>query len=212
MKKQILLTVLGFASAAAAYGQGQVFFANYNFGAGLNSPISFNANPLQVPAGKAGLRVGSTFKVELQYSVAGSVSGATDPSWVSVPSSISSIGFGVVADGDNANNAGQFYFGGVALPTVNSGNAGAVFFQILCWQTVGTGSGATFDAATLRGISGIFQSTAIKPVATGLSPAADFAGYGLQPWTVQFDAIPEPGTLALAGLGAAGLLLFRRRK
>lgn len=211
MKKQILLTVLGFASAAAAYGQGQVFFANYNFGAGLDSPIRYNANPLLVPAGKAGLLVGSTFNVELQYSVAASVSGPTDASWVSVPSSITAIGFGPVADGAVGQNAGDFYFGAVTLPAVTAGNAGAVFFQILAWQTAGPTGGASYDLAQVHGRSGIFQSTAIKPVATGLSPAADFTGYGLQPWTVQFD-VPEPGTLALAGLGAAGLLLFRRRK
>jgi hypothetical protein len=46
---------------------------------------------------------------------------------------------------------------------------------------------------------------------TGSPPAGvgDFGSH-LQPFTVQVT--PEPATLALAGLGAAGLLLFRRRK
>jgi hypothetical protein len=36
--------------------------------------------------------------------------------------------------------------------------------------------------------------------------------YGSQPNGVQITTVPEPTTLVLAGLGAAGLLIFRRRK
>jgi hypothetical protein len=70
-------------------------------------------------------------------------------------------------------------------------------------------SGATYAAATQRGISPLFVINTADPTAVPAEPAVNlnavFPG-------VDVTAVPEPSSMALAGLGAASLLIFRRRK
>jgi hypothetical protein len=71
-------------------------------------------------------------------------------------------------------------------------------------------SGETFDGSTL-GTLGFTQGTGNPGGSPATTPgtlatgASGFQGLVLQP-------IPEPTTMALGGLGAAALLMFRRRK
>jgi hypothetical protein len=59
------------------------------------------------------------------------------------------------------------------------------------------------------GTSAIFQYT----ITTNPTPApSEFNMNNFQGFSLTFVPIPEPTTLALAGLGAAALLIFRRRK
>lgn len=70
-------------------------------------------------------------------------------------------------------------------------------------------SGASYDVASVRGATPIFLFDTANPTAVPAEPASNlnavFPGLNL-------TAIPEPSSMAIAGLGAASLLIFRRRK
>jgi hypothetical protein len=111
----------------------------------------------------------------------------------------------------NSSAAGDITFFGNGSFSDQSGNpytvAGASttgYFQIEAW----TGNFSTLAAATAGGAftatSAVFQS----PVAIAPTPAPGLSGMP----AIVLTNIPEPGTFALAGLGAAALLIFRRRK
>jgi len=85
---------------------------------------------------------------------------------------------------------------------IGVGAAGAtVYFEAMAWTGVGTSYGGPgVDSAT----SGIFTevlSAATSPISANLNnlPAMNLV------------AVPEPSTLAMAGIGLASMLIFRRR-
>jgi hypothetical protein len=86
-----------------------------------------------------------------------------------------------------------------------------------CYAIIGwTGAFATYDLAfasgtSMLGISPMFTTATgnpgSTPPGTPIGLKNTFTGLVLAP-----GVIPEPSTFALAGLGAAALLIFRRRK
>ncbi|MEY4388044.1 MAG: motif, partial [Verrucomicrobiota bacterium] len=69
-------------------------------------------------------------------------------------------------------------------------------------------NGANYASSNIRGHSAAFQMTAQALPAT----AADVGTGAWTSFAVSAVApVPEPSTFALAGLGLAGLLIFRRR-
>jgi hypothetical protein len=83
-------------------------------------------------------------------------------------------------------------------------NAGtAVDVRLRGWMTTGPGAGTTWEAAASRGESSVFSVTPTMAPAT----PPDLVGL------TSFDIIivPEPSTIALGVLGAAALLLRRRK-
>jgi len=69
----------------------------------------------------------------------------------------------------------------------------------------------------VRGVDGAFEGKTPNFAVNGLgNPAAQppTTAPGLDGWTspITLTIVPEPSTIALAGLGVASLLLFRRRK
>ncbi len=201
MKKSViasLLTAASLALVATSYGQGSVQFQNYNFGAtSLNAPVTFGqtANVGGV-SGVTGTRLGKEFTADLLFSLDGGVTytaltGAQSGS-ATYPTAFA---FGAGNDGDAANFAGYFFGNPVTIPGYSSG---AVSFIVEAYH------GASYAAADWKGQSAPFSMASI---ATGTAPPSDFAG--LSAFTV---AVPEPSIFALAGLGAAGLMAFRRKK
>jgi hypothetical protein len=84
------------------------------------------------------------------------------------------------------------------------GNTGqAVDVQVRAWMTTGPGGGATYELAQSRGASGIFSVTPAS------APATPPDLVGLTSFNIQI--VPEPSTIALGVLGAAALLLRRRK-
>jgi hypothetical protein len=201
MKKSVLLGLASLAVAVSSYGQGSVNFQNYNFGAtSLNAPVTFGVTA--APGGKAGtagVRVGSEFSADLQFSLDG---GATFSTLTAAQSGNAAypaaFAFGAGADGDAGNFAGYFFGNPVTIPGYSSG---AVTFIIDAW----TGGSSYANATQWRGQSTPFT---LASIATGTAPPTDFAG--LNAFVV--NPVPEPTVFALAGIGAAALMIVRRKK
>jgi len=213
MKRKVIASVLGIAGSlamvAASYGQGSVLFANYTaasgtgptYDPGVNAPITFgmSANVGGVN-GIAGQRVGSEFTADLLYSLNGGTSyslltqaQAGDPGY---PTAL------LGTDGNNGSAAGYFQGPSVTIPGYSSG---PITFIVEAFH------GASYAAADWKGQSAPFT---LSSIATGTTQPGDFgtvggAGGSLQAFVVN---VPEPSIFALAGLGAAGLIAFRRKK
>jgi hypothetical protein len=97
-------------------------------------------------------------------------------------------------------SAGYFFGGVLGIPGTSAGGSQVITVQVVAWNMA---SGASWAAATERGGGNLFQVT------TGGGPTPPPFFTAMTPFNV---VVPEPTTLALAGLGAVSLLLFRRRK
>jgi len=106
--------------------------------------------------------------------------------------------------------AGQ-YNGGTQ--TIAGGAGANAQYFVVGW----TGAFASYDAAMAAGsgfigVSSVFATTTGNPTTvppgTPVSLNSTFTGMTL----ATVSSVPEPSTFALAGLGAAALMIFRRRK
>lgn len=185
MKKQLLTLTLLVAVAGSALGQGQVTLAN-----NAGSLIRVNDAVAGAPAA-----IGS-LSFQLFYGAPGTAEG----SLVAVGPV---VGTSTVLAGRIANTV-------IDIPTavVPAGTAAA--FQIWAWDSSFASYDLAFAGSALVGKSALFSgntSGAAVPPPLPVSLAGLYPGFA-----VSAEIIPEPSTFALAGLGLAGLLLFRRRK
>jgi len=206
MKKTILTLAL-VGVAAVAFGQGrisiendlhlvqfstdasQLLAADASF-AGKSVPTPNDTGGL-VPSGKTivfGLYAGST---------AGSLSLMT-----TLPLSLDDTS---LADGTIGST-------GFVLPSGLPGGV-ACFMQVAAWDGAFANEALALAGGSYGGISSVFTMT---PAGTGSPnpPPSSIQG-GSSTWSgpvILTAVVPEPSTFALAGLGAAALLIFRRRK
>jgi hypothetical protein len=93
--------------------------------------------------------------------------------------------------------------------TFGSGGTGPGYFNAGTPDVLNYISGSISFAyvATSPGYAGKSTTLTLSSIATGAAPPTelDIPAFSLDP-------IPEPSTFALAGLGSAALLIFRRRK
>jgi hypothetical protein len=196
MKKTLVTFAVIGVSALTVLGQARVAFQNINnyFGTGQGAvTIGTPANP---PA--TGQYVGSDYSIQLLWK-AGTFADLASFLAAS-PSSSSPVAFFGTTGGDPTTGAGIFDGGTVAL----GGPAGTYTFLAQAWYNGGTYS--TYDAAATAGKnvgrSVLFQIAATEPPTP--QKFTDFPSFTVQ-------AIPEPATLALGGLGLATLFVLRRR-
>jgi len=181
--KKTLTTLVCLLAGVAAFAQGTVNFANL-VGTTLNQPIFHNDGTTRLASG--------TFMAQL---LGGSSAANLAP-----------IGTTAFLSG---GGAGYFLGGTQVIPGVLEG--GVAFIQIRAWDTT---KGATYalafasGAGDAWGASGVFSVTTGAPTANPPTTPATLVGLT----SFNLNPIPEPTTFALAGLGAAALLLFRRRK
>jgi hypothetical protein len=206
--KKTLITTLLLAASLPAFSQGFLTWGN--------NPTGFRA-PIYGPAPGA-----TTLSVSGQSSL-GTPSGATvysgpllsgtgytfaiyaGPAAAADSSALTLLVSTTFRTGTGALPNGLVNGGTVTVPGVAPGNPAK--FQIRVWDL---STGATYDAAAIRGASPVITSAALGGIDTAGNIVSTPATTG---WTsFNIYAVPEPSTFVLAGLGAASLLIFRRRK
>jgi len=203
MKKLLLTLAVVAVSAVTVFSQGQVTFGNVASGNG----VTINADPAFAAPGQGapGAFVGATYSVQLLWAPQGTYADTAAFLAAVVGSSGSVAFYGTTGGGPGSDGAGLFDGGVVPTPAGTTMPAGAYTMAARAWFNGGTFN--TFDLARAGGANfGYSQLFNINAVVFPATPATTtFA-----PFTV--GVVPEPSTFALAGLGAAALLLFRRRK
>ena len=186
--KKLILSALLMTAAVAAFGQGQLIFANTSTTGITNSSTGLGA-------------VGSAAQDDTQV---GLYIG-------NVGDSVASLS--LIAQ-TNFAGPGQFRGG---TRTLAGWNAGVVQVQIRAWlaSTVygsyeaAVAAGLGGDASVLFGVSNPFNITLTLSPATPNSTGTS----GLQPFNINpVVIVPEPSSIALGLLGLGAVALFRRRK
>lgn len=202
MKKYLsMLAVV--AVAASAFAQGTVNFSNN--GTTLVKAGADAASAVAVPAAGGYVQ----FLWAPSGSTAGAYTGQSLTAWLGANTAWKAIDTSIKAFGPVA---GRFLGGTVSVPTATAG--APIQAIVAAW----TGNFASFDAAVAAG-TGQWGLSSAFAVATG-NPNTTPAGTpglitgagGFTGMTITSSIIPEPSTLTLAGLGAAALMIFRRRK
>jgi len=200
--KKILTTIAFVGAALGAFAQGSVNFEN--------DVSSGNVQFVGGPTPSAAVNGG--YDVALLYS-------ATTTGLPLAQSSLTQVGFFAVTPG---GQNGPGYFTG---PTVITPANGLATFEVVGWSTGGSQTAYTSWASVLAaGGAGLtywttganlveFVNNQGSPDGSPASPAINLSGNG-GTWTgnLVLTPVPEPTTIALGGLGAAALMLFRRRK
>jgi hypothetical protein len=201
--KKILITALSAAAMVAGtsstFAQGEVIFNNAAATAVfIQGPSTTNVSVKMY--GSAG-----TYDLGLYLGSAGS----TLLSQFTLVDTVPNAG-GALQTGPGSALAGLFSGGTVSLSASFPANV-AYADIVALWSTAQGGTYA--EALAGNGYAGLSAVGSITPV---LSPATVPNVFGSGAGQVgSFVAIapsPEPATIALGGLGAAALLLFRRRK
>jgi hypothetical protein len=120
---------------------------------------------------------------------------------------------------NTAATTGGRLSGGNGIQVPGWGAGVSMSYEIAGWDA---SLGHTFQSSWLTTApSGFFG---VSPIATGAAGGTDALGNSLPPYNLfggatgiptgftLTSAVPEPSSMALAGLGAAALLIFRRRK
>lgn len=196
MKKSVVIAVLGLAvGAVSSFGQGSMTFNSYLANSSVGVIVNFSA-------ALGGGPVGAGYSADLLYSLtpfsaaAGNGSSTGTASGAGSPSTYNLITpFGVTGPTEG-------YFQNSNPFQLNPYTVGStVYFEVVAFQT-----GLTYATSSIRGHSAEFSTT----LATGDAFPTDIGTAGFTSFTV--SAVPEPTTLALAGLGGLAALVGFRRK
>lgn len=214
MKKTILTTLTSLL-AVAAFAQGSVTFQNATsqpFPTAADRNVKFGATAaLFDPLLVAGANVSSNYAgVNLSglraalYYAPGTVA---DANWLQVNLAASG-GFGATFKSSTSTTAGSWFGGGRTLDTI-APVGGVSSLLVMVWDST-----LTADPFSVAAQSGLWGRSAVFSYTTPTSgtPAPnEYLPNNLASFTIGYN-IPEPSSMALAGLGAASLLIFRRRK
>lgn len=215
MKKIIASLSLVAMTSMVAFGQGQIAFAN-----GGTSLISTNATSIGGGVGATAPLGTSTFYYALFYSTsATTLAGMTQLGPDVAHNNATGLATNTATAGRMTGGTGSL--NAPALTGIAGGTA--VNFILVGWSSnlgstyaVASQATTTSDGFTgFYGVSGLGTLT----VGGGGGPVAiptlmgTTAGLSqITGFTLNAIAVPEPGTMALAALGGASLLLFRRKK
>jgi hypothetical protein len=191
MKKLILSVAAVAAMSVPAFAQG-IYFAD-NSGAAFDTTINGAPNTTQ------------DLNLELLYGT--SAGAVTTPIVTLLLSASATPGASPVAVGGVYSAANDVSFLGTILEQTGAAfsvpAAGTDFFQVEAWL----GSSPTYPGPTPQnaaGVSAIFTET----IASG---ATAFPGDISSVGVINLVSVPEPSTLAMAGVGLVSMLLLRRK-
>ena len=186
--KKLLTTGLLVGLAVSALAQGQINLANNSNTS--TSPTATSNGLFFLDSGSGPVLINSDFNAAFY--------GGSDANSLVLLKTIAGAG----AVGVNGAGPGTFTdLSGVPVSIPGAFTSG--FFRIDAW----VGASADYQGATIKGSSGVFSNPLGNPNAQPPGTPTDFSN---MPATVLI--VPEPSTFALAGLGAAALLILRRRK
>jgi len=217
MKKAIVASVLGLAaSVATTFGQGIVQFNNY---------VSSTFQAVTYGAGVAGHTAGANVdnanvEVALFYALGNLTSDTTSQFLTAAGSAVGTTFIDTTLNTlatYGGTGPGGYYDDGTTITLAGWTTSSTATFMIEAWDSTG---GATFSTpGTLEGTSALWTETVDATYPASLS------GYGIVPSSVGSPepmlngplgvvmTVPEPTTLALAGLGSlASLVAFRRKQ
>jgi len=217
--KKLTLTLLALGTAASVFAQGTVTLNTASAGNGVNIRL-FGPEAGDATVSKTGNRTSDT------------------PAGTQVYTGALLAGSGYVAQLWGASGLGAAegsLQGGSGTTTFRTGTgAGVPVATTVTFANIAKDSaaGGTFQLRVWDNSSGLYPTWALAEtawlagtIAAGKSPLlslnASIGGdlttppflAGMQAFNIySIGAVPEPSTFVLAGLGAAGLLIFRRRK
>lgn len=200
--KSLLVGVIVAGSAFGAFAQGQIVFNNRVtgevdariFGVEAGNVLKTGNTATGTPAGTQvynGVALAAGYTAELW-------AGANAGSLVAVP--------GTQTTFRTTSAAANGYINGLTATIPGFDGGTTPVLQVRVWDNNG-GLITSYAAATVRGASLTFTSPQLGGGTTAI-PTPNMVGL----LSFNIAPVPEPSTIALAGLGLGGLLLARRKK
>jgi len=195
MKKLILSVTAVAGFSMAAFAQGTITFdgstgGHISINGAADTTADVNAELLYSSTGTAG-----TFNPLITMLLSSSAT-ASGPAAGQVITAAGDISFN--GDGSLYDSGGQAYI----VPAIASG--ATAFFEVVAW----TGNGANPAAPGIdAGTSAVFTEVLTAASSPSQANIGNMLALNLVPTTI----IPEPSTLAMAGVGLASMLFLRRK-
>jgi len=214
MKRKVIAAVIGTAGlvglAASSYGQGAINFNTYV--TTPYEPVVYGAVSGPGTAGLQNTGAGPNVDAELGYFI-GTATGSSV--FTFIPSTITAVSGPEPAPAPNDANGSGYIIGPAAV--IPGYSSGPISFEIEAWVASGTGAGAggLYNTSAINNSSSLsFWTEASIPAGLG-TPAGNFQALPASEIVLSgtVAGVPEPTTLALAGLaGLVSLVAYRRKQ
>ncbi|MGN6555010.1 MAG: PEP-CTERM sorting domain-containing protein [Verrucomicrobiota bacterium] len=183
MKKLLLALALAGLTATQVNAQGKIDFSDLA-SADVATGLGFPGSDFSITLfGSTSSALAANFVPLFTTTYFGAANGAGDP---------------------GVDGAGLFAAGEITLDTGFAAGS-TLNYQVRVWRNSGLGSGTSFATSQWQGVGGVYQAV----LGGGTVPTASTTPEVI---TISAAPVPEPTTFALAGLGAAAMFIFRRRK